>query len=115
MAITADGLMQGVPGPLNGFVVVECKPLQDGWRPLAEEFWLACELVGRAVGTPHQVNVILDTTPFALSINNGDLTFNPHPGVINVQLKSFVFLDGNKMRPYSRPFRVAAILEELVH
>ena len=106
-----NGLLEGI----KAYITIESLPLPRTFQPVVEAFWEAARKIHPALRIPKRVVVVFATTPFRLTLSNGELSFALSAGVVNACVEDMIFLDCNQIRSYDFSVQVASILEELVH
>ncbi len=113
--ITADEITRGIPEGVQPFLEVDALPLPQAFRPVVEAFWLAIGKLSLAIRFRKRANIVFAKAPFTLNLQNGQLTYIPKEGVINVHVEDIIFIDCERVALYPPWLQVATILEELIH
>lgn len=116
VADTAARLQEALPEPLRPFVRVESAPMSQALLDQVADCFAEAGRLLYGVIRPNRVcKVVFAVSPFQLNVGLGNLTFTPLPDTVHATIESMVFIDVPRLVSYRPNFRVASLLEELVH
>lgn len=115
-ASTAAVLTASLPTRLRPFVLIDSAAMSPATAAeVALSLGEAAGLIASVIRPDRTCNMVFGTSPFRLNLGNGNLVFTPLDHVVQARVNSIIFIDIEKLLTYKPPYRVAMLLEELVH
>jgi hypothetical protein len=104
-----------IPARLQPYLNVWTPGLEEYYRPVVDAFRVAVESIEPVVRRPALWFITFATSPCRMQFPTGILTFERATESINTTIENIALIDVKEVLQMEHPFRVVAILAELVH